>query len=158
VTDEVPSLRASQEGENALHRLEAVQDASPPAATASRHQPHLHPDDPQYTQPTESSSHHEVDLTTKAHVHEIMEHEESLRSAHHKEQQKMGTHFAHSYEKVRRGTSTHRVVRAPYDADMNDSDEDVAPTEAEADMSHLDMEAPSLAGIRPDGTGPRRTL
>ena len=92
---------------NALHRLEAVQDASPPAATVSRHhQPHLHPDDPQHTQPTESSSHHEVDLTTKAHVHEIMEHEESLRSAHHKEQQKMGTLFAHSYEKVRARDST----------------------------------------------------
>ena len=154
VADEVPSLRASQEGENALHRLEAVQDASPPAATASRHhQPHFHPDDPQHTQPTESSSHHEVDLTTKAHVREIMEHEESLRSAHHKEQQKMGTIFAHAYEKAR-ARDKHHGVRAPYDADMNDSDGDQAPTEAEANISNLDMDTPSLAGIRPGGTGP----
>ena len=38
-------------------------------------------------------------------------------------------------------------MEGPYDADMNDSDGDQAPTEAEADMSNLDRHTP-LAGIR----------
>lgn len=64
---------------------------------------------PHYMVSTESSSHHEVDLGTKLHVHESMEGEESHRSAHHNEQQMIDSIFGHGYDAARTKDKHHGV-------------------------------------------------
>lgn len=83
--------------------------AHPSHPSHPHHHLHRKHSTPHYMMSTESSSHHEVDLSTKLHVHESMELEEGHRAAHHKEQQMIDSIFGHTYDAARHKDKHHGV-------------------------------------------------
>jgi hypothetical protein len=78
-----------------------------PAEHATYHKPGAHV--PHYMQTTDSSRHHEADLSTKTHVRGDIEHEEARRAAHHHEQHMIESIFGHGYDSARTHDHHHGV-------------------------------------------------